>query len=215
MNDLKPPIIPQGDIQTLLDLCENTRFSALSLDDETQEPVLYTLMLSSEIEDLTAVKTYSPKAGIQAFVASYPCLVLTAEARLHDFQWVIPLWHSLARQWLQAVQSQGQFQVLLQASDQPELLSLMRMRVPDRDVKLPLGLDTADQDSDCQNSTDAMLVSGFRALVEQHADPDKANRLRLAVACDPARADALYETYQLGSALVNQLFEDMATQTKH
>ena len=215
MNDLNPPIIPQGDIQTLLDLCENTRYGALVLDDATQEASLHTRLLSSEIDDLTAVRSYPLKARIQAFVEGHPCLVLVSEARLHDFQWVIPLWQSLASEWLQAVQSQGQFQVLLQASDQPEFLSLMRMRVPDGDIKLLLGMDIANKDSDCHNSTDAMLVSGFRALVEQHADLDRASRLRLAVACDPVRADALYETYQRGAALVNELFEDIEIQTRH
>ena len=215
MNDLTPPSTPQGDIQTLLDLCLNTRYGTLLLDNQTQEATLHTQLLSSEIDDLTAVRSTPLQARVQAFVDGCPCLVLEANAHQHDFLWVIPLWHSLARQWLKAIQTQGPIQVMLQGSDKPECLTLMRLRVPQSDLGLLLQLDNTDQDTDWQNSTDAMLVSGFRALVEQHAYPDRASRLRLAVACDPIRADALYQTYQLGSELVNRFFEDVATQTRH
>lgn len=215
MNDLTHITTPSGEIQTLLDLCQNTRYGALLLDEETQEATLHTQLLSSEIDELTSERTTPLKASVQAFVEGHPCLVLEARAHEHDFQWVLPLWQFLARQWLQAVQRQGQFQVLLQGSDKPACLTVMRMRVPEGDIARLFELDTKDKDADWQTSTDAMLVSGFRALVEQHADPQRANRLRLAVACDPVRADALQQTYQMGSGLVNRLFQGMATQTKH
>jgi len=199
MNDLTHITTPSGEIQTLLDLCEDTRYGALLLDEETQEATLHTQLLSSEIDDLTSARKTPLKARVQAFVEGHPCLVLEVRAHEHDFQWLLPLWQPLGRQWLQAVQGQGQMQVLLRGSDKLECLTVMRMRFPEEGIGLLLALDSTDKDTDWQTSTDAMLISGFRALVEQHADPERANRLCLAVACDPVRADALQQTYQLGS----------------
>jgi len=203
--------LPQLNI--LLGLCENTRYSALLLPDaEADEAMLHTRLPSSEIDDLKASCNSRLSAGVQWLVDGLPCLVLKTGTEVHDFQWLIPLWQPLARPWLQAVERHGGFQMLLQDSDAPSFMTLLHPEVPKADIEKLLTLEVA-QKLDRLQSIEAMMLSGFRSLVVMHQDGSRPERIRLAVACDPESAEALHDTYHQGSAQLNRMLRDTSTQT--
>jgi hypothetical protein len=214
MNDSSPSVAIQPEMQTLLDLCAQTRYSALLPPSDKDGAVLHIRLTSSEIDDLKTRREPQLRASIQVFIEGYPCLVLDAAASQMDLRWLIPLWQPAARPWLQAVRRQGQLQVMLQASDRPELVTLLRMDAPVEDIDKLLALNI-EASTDLHECAETMMLSGFRSLVTMHAQPEQARRMRLAVACEPAIAESLHVTYQQAAGLVSQIFHEMSSHPVH
>ena len=213
---MNPTLISQAiqpDMQSLLGLCERTRYSTL-LQHTEHQAVLHTALLSWEIFDRQTHRASRLRVGIQEFLEGYPCLVVDAQASQMDLRWLIPLWQPAARPWLEAVQRQGQLQVMLQASDQPEFVTLLRLNAPSEDIEKLLALETPVLE-DFHSCAEVMMLSGFRSMVAIHADPKQARRMRLAVACDPDSAESIYITFQQGAALVNRIFDGLASLPAH
>jgi len=84
--------------------------------------------------------------------------------------------------------------------------------VPKADIEKLLTLEVA-QKLDRLQSTEAMMLSGFRSLVVMHKDGSRPERIRLAVACDPESAEALHDTYHLGATQLNRMLRETSTQT--
>lgn len=213
MNHAPPLSTTQPSLQSLLDLCELNRYSAL-IHQTDQQAVLHTGLLSWEILDLQSSREPRLRANVQEFLNGYPCLLLETSASQIDLRWLIPLWQTAARPWLQAIQHQGQLRLMLQASDQPEFSTLLSMEAPREDIEKLLALDVPAL-TDFRACAEAMMLSGFRSMVAIHAHPEQAQRLRMAVACDPASAEAIYITFQQGAALVNRWFDDSASLPTH
>jgi len=208
------PTASQPELQALLDLCAQTRYSALLPPSDQDGAVLHIQLLSSEIDDLKTRREPKLRTVIQAFFNGLPCLVLDAAASQIDLRWLIPLWQPAARPWLQAVRRQGQLLVMLQASDRPEMVTLLHMNAPVEDIDKLLALDIKTS-TDLHDCAQTMMLSGFRALVGLHTNREQALRMRLAVACDPLTADALHTTFQKGAGIVNHLFREMVLKPVH
>jgi len=205
------PTVSLPELQALLDLCAQTRYSALLPPSDQDGAVLHIRLLASEIDALKTRRDPKLRTAIQAFFNGLPCLVLDAAASQIDLRWLIPLWQPAARPWLQAVRRQGQLLVMLQASDRPEMVTLLRMNAPVEDIDKLLALDI-EASTDFRDCAAAMMLSGFRVLVGLHTNREQALRMRLSVACDPLTAVSVHTTFQEGAGMVKQSFREAWSQ---
>jgi hypothetical protein len=212
MNEAISPqdILPE--MQTLLDLCAQTRYSALLPPSNQNGAVMHLRLLASEVDDLKSRREPQLRASIQEIIEAHPCLVLDAAASRMDLRWLIPLWQPAARPWLQAVRHQGQLLVMLEAIDQPSMVTLLRMKAPAEDLDKLLALDI-EASTDFRHCADTMMLSGFRALVGLHTNREQALRMRLSVACDPVTAGSVHTTFQQGAGMVKQSFREVSSPT--
>lgn len=198
------------EMQNLLYLCAQTRYSALLPPSDQEGAGMHIRMLASEIDDLKSRRDPQLRASIQEIIDAHPCLVLDAAASRMDLRWLIPLWQPAAHPWLQAVRHQGQLLVMLEAIDQPSMVTLLRMKAPaeDLDKLLALDIEVCTAFRDC---ADTMMLSGFRALVGLHTNREHALRMRLSVVCDPLTAGSVHTTFQQGAGMVKQSFREVSS----
>lgn len=212
--------------QHLLDCCYDFRGAVLLTPDEmtlaarqrdiTLAPGwgIRSVLSADEVEDLYGGRAPSVQVAVQQWLPDLPCLMLEVPCRSHHFMWVVPLWEEGARDWLETVVAQGRFTLLVDAQGGSRSIATTSHAPRDCNFEALRKVATVRPMASMRQSVEAMVMSGFRAMLDRTSNPQDPQRaLRTMVVARDGHAQPVLETF-LRSADLGNVMLKMARQDK-
>ena len=212
--------------QHLLDRCYDFRGAVLLTPDEMALAArqrdmalpagwgIRTVLGAEELEDLYRDRQPKVRVSVQEWLPDLPCLTLDVPCRRHHFLWVIPFWEEGARDWLETLVAQGRFTLLVDARGGTRSIAMSSRAPLNDDFETMLKATNVQPIASKLESLEAMVMSGFRAMLDRTSSPQNSEReLRTMVVARDGHAQPILETF-LRSADIGKFMLKMARQDK-
>ena len=212
--------------QHLLDRCYDFRGAVLLTPDEMALAArqrdmalpagwgIRTVLSAEELEDLYRDRQPKVRVSVQEGLPDLPCLTLDVPCRRHHFLWVIPFWEDGARDWLETLVAEGRFTLLVDAEGGTRSIAMSSQAPLNCDFETMLKTSNVQPMASKLESLEAMVLSGFRAMLERTSSPQNSEReLRTMVVARDGHAQPILETF-LRSADLGKFMLKMARQDK-
>lgn len=173
-----------------------------------------TVLSAEELEDLYRDRQPKVRLSVQEWLPDLPCLTLDVPCRRHHFLWVIPFWEDGARDWLETLAAQGRFTLLVDAEGGTRSIAMSSQAPLNCDFETMLKTSNVQPMASKLESLEAMVMSGFRAMLDRTSSlPDPQRLLRTMVVARDGHAQPILETF-LRSADVGKLMLNLASQDR-
>lgn len=206
--------------QHLLDRCYDFRGAVLQTPDEMALAArqrdmnlahgwgIRSVLSSDEVEDLYGGRAPSVQVAVQQWLPELPCLMLDIPCRRHHFLWVVPLWEEGARDWLETVVAQGRFTLLVDAQGGSRSIATTSHAPRGCDFEALRKAATVQPMTSMLESVEAMVMSGFRAMLDRTSNPQEPQRaLRTMVVARDGHAQPVLETFLRSADLGNVMLK--------
>lgn len=169
-----------------------------------------TVLTADEVEELYGDRASKVRLSVQELLPGLPCLTLDVPCRRRHFLWVIPFWEEGALDWMKTLAAEGRFTLMVDAQGDTRSIAMSSRAPLDDDFETVLKTIQVQPMASKLESLEAMVISGFRAMLDRASNPQEPQReLRTMVVARDGHAQPVLETF-LRSADIGAVLMKMA-----